>query len=73
VKLSIERHLSVDKDTHLHPGTELPALDHVTVAQGYGAHALRIDDPAKLVPALEAALISDRSTVIVVPVANARR
>ena len=73
VKLSIERHLSVDKDTQLHPGTELPALDHVTVAQGYGAHALRIDDPAKLAPALEAALKSDRSTVIVVPVANARR
>jgi benzoylformate decarboxylase len=73
VKLSIERHLGVAKDEQLHPGTQLPALDHVAVARGYGAHAMRIDDPAKLQPALAEALASDRSTVIVVPVANARR
>ena len=73
VKLSIERHLGVDKDEQLHPGTELPALDHVAVARGYGAHAMRIDDPSKLEAALAEALKSDRSTVIVVPVANARR
>jgi benzoylformate decarboxylase len=73
VKLSIERHLGVEKDSQNHPGTNLPALDHVTVAQGYGAHAMRIDDPAQLQPALAAAMTSDRSTVIVVPVANARR
>jgi benzoylformate decarboxylase len=73
VKLSIERHLGVDKDTQHHPGTNLPALDHVTVAQGYGANAMRIDDPAQLQPALAAAMTSNRSTVIVVPVANARR
>jgi len=29
VKLSIERHLGVDKDSQNHPGTDLPALDHV--------------------------------------------
>jgi thiamine pyrophosphate-dependent acetolactate synthase large subunit-like protein len=73
VKLAIERHLGVDKDAQRHPGTELPALDPVTVARGYGADAMRIDDPAKLAPALEAALRSKRSTVIVIPVANARR
>ena len=73
VKLSIERHLGVDKDEQLHPGTDLPALDHVAVARGYGADAMRIDDPAQLQTAIAAALRSERSTVIVVPVANARR
>ncbi|MGH7715031.1 MAG: thiamine pyrophosphate-dependent enzyme, partial [Vulcanimicrobiaceae bacterium] len=73
VKLSIERHLGVDMDPHRHPGTDLPALDHVAVARGYGADALRVDDPAKLEPAIAAALRSECSTVIVVPVANARR
>jgi hypothetical protein len=34
---------------------------------------MRIDDPAKLQTAIAAALRSDRSTVLVVPVANARR
>jgi benzoylformate decarboxylase len=73
VKLAIERHLGVDKDDQLHPGTELPQLDHVAVARGYGAKAMHIDDPAQLQPALCDALASERSTVIVVPVANARR
>ena len=73
VKLSIERHLGVDKDSQQHPGTDLPALDHVAVARGYGAEAMRIDDPAKLQAAIATALKSDRSTVIVVPVPNARR
>ena len=73
VKLAIERHLGVDKDAQHHPGTELPALDHITIARGYGAEAMRIDDPAELAPALTAAFRSDRSTVIVIPVANARR
>ena len=72
VKLSIERHLGVDIDRQQHPGTELPALDHVAVARGYGADAMRVDDPAQLEPTLSAALRSERSTVIVVPVANAR-
>jgi benzoylformate decarboxylase len=73
VKLAIERHLGVDKAPEQHPGTELAALDHVTVARGYGADAMRIEDPAKLEPAIAAALRSKRSTVIVIPVANARR
>jgi benzoylformate decarboxylase len=73
VKLSIERHLGVDKDDQLHPGTELPALDHVAVARGYGANAMRIDDPTMLQAAIADALQSERSTVIVVPVPNARR
>ena len=58
VKLSIERHLGVDKDPEQHPGTRLPELDHVAVARGYGADAMRITDPAELAPALAAALSS---------------
>jgi benzoylformate decarboxylase len=73
VKLAIERHLGVDKAPETHPGTDLAALDHVTVARGYGADAMHIDDPAKLEPAIAAALRSKRSTVLVIPVANARR
>lgn len=73
VKLAIERHLGVAEAPEQHPGTELAALDNVAVARGYGADAQRIDDPAKLEPAIAAALRSKRSTVIVIPVANARR
>jgi thiamine pyrophosphate-dependent acetolactate synthase large subunit-like protein len=62
----IERHLGVDKDSQQHPGTDLPA-------RGYGAEAMRIDDPAKIEAAVTAALRSERSIVIVIPVANARR
>jgi benzoylformate decarboxylase len=73
VKLAIERHLGVAESPERHPGTELAGLDHATVARGYGADALHVDEPAKLQPAIAAALKSPRSTVIVIPVANARR
>ena len=73
VKLAIERHLHLAKDTREHPGTSLPQIDHVSVARGYGADAHIVDDPAKLSSALRAAFASPRSTVIVVPVPNARR
>ena len=73
VKLAIERHLGVAESPEHHPGTELGDIDHATVARGYGADALRIDDAAKLQDAIAAALKSPRSTVIVIPVANARR
>jgi len=73
VKLAIERHLGVAESPEQHPGTDLAGLDHATVARGYGADALRVDDAAQLEPAIAAALRSKRSTVIVVPVANARR
>jgi len=73
VKLAIERHLGVEKSPENHPGTDLVALDHISVARGYGADARRVDDAAELAPAIAAALRSERSTVIVVPVADARR
>jgi benzoylformate decarboxylase len=72
VKRAIERHLHVGADPRHHPGTDLPAIDHVAVARGYGARAERVEDPERLGPALAEALAADRSTVIVVPVPNAR-
>lgn len=72
VKRAIERHLHVGADPRQHPGTDLPAIDHVAVARGYGARAERVEDPERLGPALAEAVAADRSTVIVVPVPNAR-
>jgi benzoylformate decarboxylase len=72
VKLAIERHVGVKDDPRTHPGTALPSIDHVSVARGYGADARTIEDPAALRPAIEAALASPRSTVLVVPVPQVR-
>jgi benzoylformate decarboxylase len=72
VKLAIERHLQVAKDDREHPGTVL-GIDHATVARGYGADVASVSDASGLVPALRAALASQRSTVIVVPVPNVRK
>ncbi len=73
VKLAIERHLGVASDAREHPGTTLPALDHLAVARGYGADAFAVNDAAQLPDALARAFASDRSTVLVVPVANVRK
>jgi len=72
VKRAIERHVKLAEDPREHPGTNLPGIDHVAVARGYGAHAERIERAEDLGPALAAAMRSDRSTVLVVPVPNAR-
>jgi benzoylformate decarboxylase len=72
VKAAIERHAGASDDARFHPGTKLPSIDHVSVARGYGADARTIDDPAALRPAIAEALASRRSTVLVVPVPNAR-
>jgi benzoylformate decarboxylase len=72
VKLAIERHLQVAKDDREHPGTVL-GIDHATVARGYGADVATVSAASGLVPALRAALASQRSTVIVVPVPNVRK
>jgi benzoylformate decarboxylase len=72
VKLAIERHLKVAKDERNHPGTQL-GIDHATVARGYGADVASITSADELIPALTSALASQRSTVIVVPVANVRK
>ena len=72
VKLAIERHLGVGKDAREHPGTVL-GIDHATVARGYGADVTTIANASQLVPALHRALAAERSTVIIVPVANVRK
>jgi acetolactate synthase-1/2/3 large subunit len=45
-------------------GVEFHDTDFVRVAQGFGAHAERIDDPVDLGPALRAGKESDRPTVL---------
>jgi benzoylformate decarboxylase len=72
VKRAIERHLRVSDDPREHPGTLLPALDHAGVAAGYGAFATVCRDAEAAGTAIGAAFSSERPTVIVVPVPNAR-
>lgn len=72
VKRAIERHLRLPEDPREHPGTLLPALDHAGVAGGYGAHAIVCRDAEEAGTALSAGFTSDRPTVVVVPVPNAR-
>jgi benzoylformate decarboxylase len=72
VKRAVERHLRVSEDPREHPGTLLPALDHAGVAAGYGAHAVICSDAEEAGTAMSSGFTSDRPTVVVVPVPNAR-
>jgi acetolactate synthase-1/2/3 large subunit len=50
-------------------GTDMPHHDLVAVAEGFGAHATRIEAADELQPALREALaVDDRPSVVVVPV-----
>ncbi len=72
VKRAVERFLNVPEDPMEHPGTALPAIDHVTVAKGYGAIGTVVRDAEEVGPAIDAALASGKTNVIVVPVPEAR-
>jgi benzoylformate decarboxylase len=51
------------------PGLDLPALDTVAVAQGYGVPSRRAGDPEELEAALREALAADGPALVEVPVA----
>jgi len=50
-------------------GSELPGLDFVTLASGYGCPAVRVEDPAQLAPTLKQALQSEGPILVEVRVA----
>ncbi|MFI7434789.1 benzoylformate decarboxylase [Micromonospora haikouensis] len=52
------------------PGLDLPGLDVVAVARGYGCAATVVEEPDGLGDALGAALAADRPTVLPVPIST---
>lgn len=72
VKRAVENYLKVPMDPRQHPGTDIPGIDHVEVARGYGADGVRITDPSQIGDALRAGLAGNKVQIIVVPVAQLR-
>jgi len=68
VRRAIERYLGTPVEPTAYPGVAIAELDHCAVARGYGAGATRIAHPDEIAPALKAAVASNRSEVVVVPV-----
>jgi len=52
------------------PGMDIPGIDMVKIAQGYGMAAVQVDQPDELEPALKNALGADAPTLISVNVAK---
>ena len=50
------------------PGLDLPALDLVALAKGYGCDARRVDNPGDLTDALKAGMAADVPTVLEVAI-----
>ena len=72
VKRAIEGYLGVPEDSRLHPGTRLPGIDHAGVARGYGATAVRAEQPGELAAAVKHAVGAPGTHVIVATVAEVR-
>jgi len=53
------------------PGLELPGIDFVNIAQGFGCDAVRVGRSAELVPALQRSLAHDGTSLIEVMVDSA--
>jgi len=49
------------------PGLDLPGLDFVSLAQGFGCEAKRVENPQEVTSAAKDALASGKVTVLVVP------
>jgi benzoylformate decarboxylase len=72
VKRAIENMLSLPHDPRLHPGTELPGIDHLAAARAYGAHGVLAHTPQEVAAAVEQGLAQNRVEVVSVPVAQIR-
>ncbi len=72
VKRAIENMLAVPHDPRTHPGTELPGIDHLLVARGYGATSVSVSTAREAAEAVEDALSTQRIEVVVAPVAQIR-
>ncbi|HVB14544.1 MAG TPA: thiamine pyrophosphate-binding protein [Candidatus Dormibacteraeota bacterium] len=72
VKRAIENMLAVAHDPRVHPGTELPGIDHAAAARAYGAHAVLAHTAPEAAAAVEAGLAGNRVEVVTLPVAELR-
>ncbi|HUY29876.1 MAG TPA: thiamine pyrophosphate-binding protein [Acidimicrobiales bacterium] len=72
VKRAVEGFLGVARDDRFHPGTELPGIDHVAVATGYGATGVDVGSASGLAEAVRDALAREQTVVIRVPVVAIR-
>jgi benzoylformate decarboxylase len=72
VKRAIERYVQIPGDPRLHPGTELPGIDHLAVARGYGAQGAAVADRAALGAAVKEGLDGGQVVVVHVPVVKVR-
>ena len=52
------------------PGLDLPGLDFVSLAQGFGCTARRVENPQEITSAVKDALQSGKVTVLVVPITS---
>jgi benzoylformate decarboxylase len=68
VKRAIETFVGLPHDPRWHPGTDLPGIDHLTVARGYGADGVHVSEPAALGAAVKEGLESGRVLVVHAPV-----
>jgi benzoylformate decarboxylase len=72
VKRAIEGYLGLARDPRAHPGTRLPAIDHVAVAAGYGAGGVTVGRRGEVGAAVKEAFAAGGVRVIAVPVAEVR-
>jgi benzoylformate decarboxylase len=72
VKRAIEGYLGVPRDPRPHPGTRLPAIDHVAVAGGYGAAGVTVTQHGEVAAAVKEAFDAGGVRVVAVTVAEVR-
>ena len=72
VKRAIEGYLGLAHDPRPHPGTRLPAIDHVGVASGYGATGVTVEHPGDIAGAVKDAFEAGGVQVVAVKVAEVR-
>ena len=72
VKRAIENLLEVPVDPRHHPGTDIVGVDHTAAARAYGAQAVVATTAAEAAEAVRTALLANRVSVVVVPVAKIR-
>jgi thiamine pyrophosphate-dependent acetolactate synthase large subunit-like protein len=62
----------VAHDPRLHPGTQLPGIDHAAVAAGYGASGWRAEHGGEVAAAVKEAFNAGGTQVVAATVAEAR-
>jgi benzoylformate decarboxylase len=72
VKRAVESYLGMAQDPRIHPGTQLPAIDHAGVAAGYGADGVSVTRRGEVAAAVKEAFAAGGVRVIAATVAEVR-